>query len=261
MASPTRIVLLTVPVEDADLAADVLWSAGAAAIEERPGAAALTVTLVADVAPCELRMGWSVTTTEVDDGRDVWRAHATRWRAGPFTVRPPWVTAGADGIDLVIDPGHAFGSGSHPTTRLVLAALAPLVSGATRVLDVGSGSGVLAVAAAKLGAAPVDAVDVEPAAVAATIANARANAVGVGVAPLAKLTGPYEVIVANLSAATLRALANDLEQRAAPAAALVVSGILVEQVDDVLAAFTRCALVSRAEDDGWVALRLVRSAS
>jgi len=256
--------VLTVPRDDAELAADALWTAGATAVEERAGPTSATATLVSDVAPSASRPGWTVVEDEVDDGLDAWREHATAWTAGPFVVRPPWVpaAAGADVLELVIDPGHAFGSGSHPTTRLALVALAAVVTPGASVLDVGCGSGVLAIAAARLGAGRVDAVDIDPIAREVTAASAAANGVAVRVLPVdavtgpADLKGPYDVVVANIGAATLRELARPL---AGIASTYVLTGLLDEQADGVAVTYAEaagCAEESRADEDGWVALVL-----
>ena len=100
------------------------------------------------------------------------------YRAGRFHVRPPWIDPDSTGrfIDLVIDPGHAFGSGSHPTTRLMLTALAEHIGPGDRVVDLGTGSGILAIAAARLGA-DVIGIDLDPAAAPAVQTNAMANGV------------------------------------------------------------------------------------
>jgi ribosomal protein L11 methyltransferase len=274
-----RIVLLTVPREDAEAAADALWAAGTTAVEERAGPTTSTATLVADVAPAALRPGWRVEYDDVDAGLDAWRKHARAWVAGPFVVRPPWVpptgadrvdrssAAGAVGapgsIELVIDPGHAFGSGSHPTTRLALEALAATVRPGAAVLDVGCGSGVLSVAAARLGAVRVDAVDIDAVARDATAANASANGVAVRILAVDRIAGPgdvagpYDVVVANITAAALRELARPL---AGVGATYVLTGVLDDQVDDVAAAFTAAGMAeaSRSSEDGWSAV-IVRS--
>ena len=268
MGAHIRIVLLTVPRDDVEVAADALWAAGAAAVEERAGPTSSAATLVADVAPTALRRGWTVEHDDVDDGLDAWREHARAWTAGPFVVRPPWVSSerqsgDAAGRDLVIDPGHTFGSGSHPTTRLALEALAAVVGPGAAVLDVGCGSGVLAVAAARLGAGRVDAVDVDPAAREATAANASANAVAVRVLTVERITGsedvagPYDVVVANIGAAVLCELAAPL---AGVAPTYVLTGFLATQADGVAGAYAAtagCAEAARTEDEeGWVALVL-----
>jgi len=138
-------------------------------------------------------------TREVEAGwEDGWRAFHRPVRVGPLWVGPPWESAPTDAVAVVVDPGRAFGTGAHPTTRLCLELLLAEERGS--VLDVGCGSGVLAIAAAKLGHAPVVAVDVDPSAVAATRANAMRNGVAVDARRV-------DVLDAGLPAAKL-ALAN-----------------------------------------------------
>ena len=259
MPAGAPIVLVTVATAEAELAADALWVAGAAAVEERPGPSADLVTLVADVAPADPSASWVVEHAVVDDGLDAWRAHAGVWRAGRFTVTPPWLAATGD-VVLMIDPGHAFGSGSHPTTRLVLGALDHIVGAGDAVLDVGCGSGVLAIASASLEAAKVDAIDIDPEALAATTANAAANGwaevVHASDALLAELTGPYDVVAANIGAASLRDLAGDIERVLAADGRVVLSGVLADDVDSVVAAFAGSRVVEQHEEGGWVAVVL-----
>jgi ribosomal protein L11 methyltransferase len=190
-------------------------------------------------------------------------------RAGRrFVVHPAWVprdeqVAGReDDLVVVIDPGRSFGSGSHESTRLALAVLEDLVQPGDRVLDVGCGSGVLAVAAGLLGASAVVAIDVEADAVAATRDNAVANGVADRVRPsatsLAAVAGAYEVVVANIGGGVLAGLAPDLVRCVAPGGALVLSGLLEEQVGAVVAACAGCEEEERRTEAGWVAARLRR---
>ena len=200
-----------------------------------------------------------------DDGYlDAWRTWATPVRAGRrIVVHPAWLdraAAASDELVIVLDPGRAFGSGSHPSTRLALAALEDRVAPGARVLDVGCGSGVLAVAACLLGAAEVVAVDVDPAAVRATERNAEANGVADRVRastdPPDAVAGSFDVVVANISAATVTALAPALEARRAADGVLVVAGLLDEQADAVVVAHTESRELARASEDGWAALVL-----
>jgi ribosomal protein L11 methyltransferase len=117
---------------------------------------------------------------EVEEGwEDRWREFHKPVRVGPLWIGPPWETAPADALAVVIDPGRAFGTGAHATTRLCLELLLDLPRGS--VLDVGCGSGVLAIAAARLGFGPVTAIDADESAITATRANAAANAVWIDV--------------------------------------------------------------------------------
>ena len=180
---------------------------------------------------------------DVEGGwEDKWRAFHRPVRVGRLWVGPPWEQPDSDALTVVIDPGRAFGTGSHPTTQLCLAALQQLEP--TAILDVGSGSGVLAVAAALLGFGPVIAVDVEPASVEATRANAAVNGVDLD----ARLVSADErlpsadVVVANISLESVERLAARIG-----CATLVSSGYLVSE-RPVLPGFEHNA---RRTLDGW----------
>jgi ribosomal protein L11 methyltransferase len=254
-----------VPAADVDLATDALWQAGATAIEERANADG-SVTLVADAAPVAAEPGWLVETIEDVDLAvvDTWRAHAEAVRAGVrIVVQPPWVARPvglrSDDIVLEIDPGRTFGSGSHATTRLVLAALERLVTPGCAVLDVGCGSGVLAVAAARLGAGSVLAIDVDEDALTATRANVGRNhvehAVTVAGTPVGAVDGGFDIVLANIGLVTITELAPALSIRAP---LVVLSGLLADRWHPVLPAFAAFALHEVTEEDGWVALELHR---
>jgi ribosomal protein L11 methyltransferase len=174
-----------------------------------------------------------VRTTEVaDDWSERWKQFHEPVEIGPLRVRPPWAEQ-RDERDIVIDPGQAFGTGGHHTTRLCLELLLDLEPGG-ELLDLGCGSGVLAIAAARLGWSPVRALDFDPLAVDATIANAEANGVDVDVARFDlrdEVVPPAPVVVANL----LRPLLLQL-RFAEPPETLVVSGLLRPETDEVVAA-------------------------
>jgi ribosomal protein L11 methyltransferase len=171
-----------------------------------------------------------------------WRAFHRPVRVGRLWVGPPWVPADEDALAVVIDPGRAFGTGSHQTTQLCLAVLQELPP--QSLLDVGCGSGVLAVAAALLGFGPIVAVDVEPPSIDATYANAAAN----GVELHAQLVGERDplpaadVVLANISLASVEALPARID-----CTALVTSGYLISD-SPVLPGFEH---VARKTLDGW----------
>jgi ribosomal protein L11 methyltransferase len=168
-------------------------------------------------------------------------------------VGPTWHEPPAGRIAVRIDPGLAFGTGSHPSTKLVLGYLDRTLAGGERVLDYGCGSGILAIAAAKLGAARVDAVDLDPEAVETTRANSCANAVEVHAAPPDALSAAdYDVVVANILAQPLIVLAPLLAQRAKR---LALSGILESQAEEVARAYRPTLdMTVVGHDDGWVLL-------
>jgi ribosomal protein L11 methyltransferase len=199
-----------------------------------------------------------IATTEVaDDWADRWRAFHRPVDVGPLRIRPPWAEW-RDAADVVIDPGQAFGTGGHETTRLCLELLLDLEPGGPFV-DLGCGSGVLAIAAARLGWSPVLGLDFDPAAVEATIANARANAVEVEACRFdlrAQDVPAAPTVAANL----LRPLLLELARKGVAADALIASGLLRGEADEVAAAFGRRGLAERrrAERGDWAALLLAR---
>jgi ribosomal protein L11 methyltransferase len=179
-------------------------------------------------------------------------------RAGErLWIVPTWHEApDPAAVNLVLDPGAAFGTGSHPTTRLVLAWLERTVRGGETVLDYGCGSGILAIAALKLGAARAIGVDIDPLALEAARYNSRANAVALEVrAAEAPLEAVAEITVANILANPLRMLAPLLAAHTAPAGRLALSGVLASQAQDVLAAYAPWfAIAVEAQESDWVCL-------
>jgi ribosomal protein L11 methyltransferase len=207
------------------------------------------------------------------DWANAWKAHFPVLRVGRrIVIRPTWRRhrRQPDDVVLALDPGMAFGTGLHPTTRLCLASLESLadrgVLDGARVHDVGSGSGILSIAAARLGASSVLAVDVDPIAVEATAANARRNGLArrirarEGSAPSGE--GPFDVVLANLIASLLVALADGLLDDLRPGGTLLASGIFANREAEVVAAFEARGLsIGRRWTEGdWVALEAVRPA-
>lgn len=159
-------------------------------------------------------------------------------------------------LTIELDPGLAFGTGSHPTTHLCLQWLARCLSQGARVLDYGCGSGILAIAAAKLGASEVDAVDIDEQAVQSAADNARVNRVQIrAMLPDAVAPGQYDAVVANILSNPLKVLAPMLCARVRPAGHLVLSGVLERQAEEVAAAYAPWIIMSvwKAQD-GWVCL-------
>ncbi|MDR1648391.1 MAG: 50S ribosomal protein L11 methyltransferase [Zoogloeaceae bacterium] len=179
-------------------------------------------------------------------------------------IVPSWREAPDPGaINLALDPGMAFGTGSHPTTRLCLEWLERTLQGGECLLDYGCGSGILAIAAARLGAARVAGVDIDPQAVAAARANAEKNGVTARFeASDTPLQGQYDVVVANILANPLRVLAPAISAHVRPGGHLALSGILETQADDLIAFYAPwIPLVVAAEREGWVCLAGVRPCS
>jgi ribosomal protein L11 methyltransferase len=206
-----------------------------------------------------------------EDWAHAWKRHFPVLRVGRrLVIRPTWRRHRRAPNDVVIalDPGMAFGTGLHPTTRLCLAGLEDLADrgllAGRRVLDLGTGSGILAIAAVRLGAADALGIDTDPIAVEATIANARRNRVVRRVrARLGSLpTGEpaREVVVANLIASLLVTLAPLLREEVLPGGALLASGIFIDREAEVRAAFAEAGMsvVGRSVDGDWVALEATR---
>ena len=177
-------------------------------------------------------------------------------------IVPTWHTAPDSGaINISLDPGLAFGTGAHPTTRLCLRWLERHVKGGESVIDFGCGSGILAIAALKLGAAVASGVDIDVQAVAAARENARQNAVDATFVDAAeKLPGPAEIVVANILARPLIVLSPLLSRLTRRGGRIALSGILAEQAEEVSAAYAPWyELEPVSEDEGWVLLSGIRT--
>jgi ribosomal protein L11 methyltransferase len=243
-------------VEEVDIGADVVEYAVYGAPGELPALPDLEAS--AGGALVEV-----VTTEIADDWSQRWREfHRPVVIGDRLTVRPPWEPTGTSSIDLVIDPGQAFGTGAHATTRLCLEILVGLSSESRgSFVDLGCGSGVLAIAAARLGYAPVLAVDNDPTSVAATAENAAANGVEVEVRRFDLRTEDVpaaDTVTANLLGPLLRAWAPRL---AAVPRRLIASGLLVAEADGIAEAFATAGLreADRRESGEWAALLLERA--
>jgi ribosomal protein L11 methyltransferase len=279
--------------ETSEAVTNRLWELGALGVVEEDGGGAPTLRAffppgtdaaaraqavreyLADLARLELpgaqaRVGTAPLADE--PWADAWRAHFRPLPVGRgLLVCPPWDIPSEPGgrTVLVIEPGRAFGTGGHGSTRSCLALLERALAkgGVARAIDVGCGSGILAIAAAALGVPRVDAFDLDPDAVLATKANARRNAVSDrvrgSVADARDWRGPAApLVLANLLASAHVTLAPVLTALAEPHGALIAGGLLAHEAPAVAGAFAAegCWLVEVAEDDGWAALLLRRGA-
>ena len=273
-----RAFVVTVPDADRELAVDHLFSRGVAAVEERDSDRNGFVELWTEVgdepasiadAASSLAAGWAWQSVEIDEAVAAsWREFATpTWVADDVVIVPSWCTVPATGPALVIsiDPGAAFGLGDHPTTQLTLRAMLDEIGRrehhSLRVLDVGCGSGVLAIAAALRGASTVIGIDIATAAIEATIANAASNdvehLVAASTTPLAELNGSFDIVVANVLAPALVDMAADLSGVLADGGVLVISGVLADRHLHVLDALAPLEPTSTLTMDGWAAVSLV----
>ena len=241
---------VSVHMECAEEARAVALELAPGGFEESERGTTLTLVLyVAEGAVEPIRRAFGdVSVTPVEPGwEDGWRAFHRPVRVGGLWIGPPWEQPEAGEPTVVIDPGRAFGTGAHATTRLCVELLARCRRGA--LLDVGCGSGVLAIAAARLGFEPVWAVDNDPVAVETTIANARANGVAITASFLdgeQEILPPVDVVVANVLLAPVERIL--VRARAGIA---ITSGYLVTDVPRP----GRWRPVERLERDGWAADR------
>lgn len=216
------------------------------------------------VAQCAAAVGVNAETLSLEDVPETDWVRATQAQfdpipiGGPLWIVPTWHTPPEpDAINLVLDPGLAFGTGSHPTTRMCLQWLVRERPVGT-VLDYGCGSGILAIAAAKLGAAEVVGVDIDPQAVRSAKDNAEANCVTAAffdasdTLPTPYDTRQYDVVLANILANPLRVLAPALAARLKPGASLVLAGLLAEQAEELIGIYSPW-LEMRVGDtqEGW----------
>jgi ribosomal protein L11 methyltransferase len=179
-----------------------------------------------------------------------------------FWIVPTWHEPPEQArIVIRLDPGLAFGTGTHPTTRMCLRWIASrgVAPALTRVLDYGCGSGILAIGAAKFGATDIDAVDIDPAAVESTVLNAQANHVVLQAGLPETASGVYQTVLANILATPLKVLAPLLWSRVGEGGNLVLAGILARQADELKAAYApHCALQVADSEDGWILMTATR---
>jgi ribosomal protein L11 methyltransferase len=220
-------------VEEVDIGPDIVEYAVYGAPGELPA--------VPDLRAAAAGAFVDVSTREIaDDWADRWRSfHRPLVIAGRLTVRPPWEPPADTPLDVVIDPGPAFGTGAHATTRLCLELLLDRAGPRGSCVDLGCGSGVLAIVAARLGFGPVLALDYDRAATAATAENAARNGVALDIRQFdlrAEQVPPAELVVANILASPLIAWAES-QHELAPG--LILSGVLATEADRVAEAYAR----------------------
>lgn len=268
---------LTAPAEAGELVADRCWLLGATAIGEvgnrlEVGFGTATAAAVAARSLGEWRSDLRIVQIDAGQALEValaaWKPHARPVRVGRLHIRPSWL----DGTDappaagelvVVVDPTRAFGY-DHPSTLACLEQVERLAGPGGAVLDVGCGSGVLAIAAAVLGAGPVVAVDTDPVARAATERSAAGSGVAVAChRDVTELDGRFELVVANIGLMTLQALAPSLAARVAAGGHLVLAGLLAEQAPAVVAAYEPEGLIleQMGERDGWVSPVFLRKST
>lgn len=266
------LVDLTCDPETAGYVSDVLWGAGVVAIEEidnPDGSMTLRTSLGDDAAPTVdeiVAVHPTVSVRPVVVPRTV----ADSWRrfVGPTHVVddvwlvPEW-SPRPDGRCILVEPFDTFGLGNHPTTVLTLRAALHVSDATTRALDVGSGSGVLAVGLAFLHGCHVDANDIASTARTSLGHNARINGVEQRVEWLPDLesvvAGSYDLVMANILAPVLRAFAPRLVSATRQGGHIVLSGLRTEQTDEVVGHFAGCTETERTELEGWSAVTLVRN--
>jgi ribosomal protein L11 methyltransferase len=283
---PSWSLTLEVAEAEADDAAALLFDAGAAGVEVRdgtlaampgaarppPGRAILVASFAsrADADAAAGEVGGDIALVPDEDWSETWKRGLAPFAIGRVFVRPSWTDAPAPpgSVEVVLDPGMAFGTGTHPTTALCLRALDRLLverPGAA-VLDVGTGSGLLAIAARKLGAKRAAGTENDPVALRVAGENAARNGVEVALHLAAPegVPGEFDVVVANILANTLAELAPAIAAKVAPGGALLLSGLLAGQEEGVRAAYVAAGLAPApaldAADAEWRLVALARAA-
>jgi ribosomal protein L11 methyltransferase len=284
-------VLVDTDADEADLLSSQLFDLGAQGVEERDASTlvknrgVMPITLVASFASQEEAQA---ALTELknpelfpeslnpaleqiigDAWRDAWKVHFRPFVLcdnlnATLVVRPPWESYEPKPGEriLELEPGRAFGTGLHETTTLVARVLSARASelAGTTVLDVGTGSGILALTALMLGAAHARATDNDPDVIGVVMENAERNGLSdrilADTTDIAEVTGSYPFVLANIEAHVLIPMAKALSQRVAKGGTLVLSGILTHQKEDVVAAYSDLSLASAPQRGEWIALEL-----
>jgi ribosomal protein L11 methyltransferase len=282
---PTFSLTLDAALDAAEILAAELIEAGASGVELRDGEArpmpaaprprpgrALLVAYFAVQEEAEAALatrGGVLAEVPDQDWGEAWKRGLAPLTVGRTFVRPSWIEAPVpEGlVEIVLDPGMAFGTGTHPTTSLCLAALSDLLAerpGAS-LLDVGTGSGLLAIAARKLGAGRVVGLDTDPVALRVARENAGLNGVALELdgREVAAQVGPFDLVVANILANTLVGLARPIAAQLAPGGVVLLSGILAAQEAEVRDAYLATGLrpqPGRDRREGeWSLLALTRA--
>lgn len=280
----TWSLTIDLPAEESDAATALLFEHGAAGVEAREAGLA---PMPGERQPAEGRVilvawfpdeesaregaaaagpGGELALVPDRDWGEEWKKGLGPVQVGRLFLRPSWVDAAPPpgAAEVVLDPGMAFGTGTHPTTALCLAAIEKFLAGrpGASVLDVGTGSGLLAIAARKLGAGRVTANDNDPVALAVAAENAERNGAAVELTgdPPGAIDGRFDLVVANILANVLVELAPELVARLAPGGELVLAGVLVPQEEMVLAPFLQAGLepLPGERRGEWSLLRLRR---
>ena len=217
------------------------------------------ISRLCDLSPLQERV------LEEGEWMEMWKSHFTVLQVGRIVIRPTWMEHEAEEGEVVVDmdPGMAFGTGHHPTTHMCLLELERLVTPGARVLDVGTGSGILSIAAAKLGAGSVLALDNDDVAIKAARSNVRAN----GLQSTVKVSrraltshrstrGSFDLVVANIYTKVILEMASDLVSQATPNGALALSGILAERAPEVESRLTEegCSIARTGQEGDWAVI-------
>ena len=246
-----------------ELGAVELWDRGATAVEVRDGAlvASFPTARAARAVAAEL----DATLEAVDPAwQDAWKRWAEPVELPGLVVAPAWrdVPLDAGRVTVSIDPGPVFGSGTHPSTRLLLGLLAATPPAGLAVLDVGTGSGILAVAAARLGAASVTAIDLDPEALGVARRNAERNGVAerveVSGLPVTELAGGHDLALVNVTAGVHAEIGAASARAVRPGGRLWIAGLLPGQWRHVADAYPGCSVVATPGLDGWLGAILER---
>jgi ribosomal protein L11 methyltransferase len=302
------VLVVTVPVDRVELMSDLLWGLGVAAIEERNLASTAyrgpnghdSVELWTSLGDEETltlsalqKIGLPISSGPQHGFESWWRKEfveddlVNSWKefAQPIEILndlwiiPDWIDhhsaaeIPADALLIRIDPGSTFGMGDHPTTRLSLELLVSQLQPGDHVVDLGCGSGILGITALAAGAGYITALDISPAAVEATMANAISNGcaekIDVSMTPFSMLVerdlplwqkgqppGPVQILVANILAPALIAMSGDMQRVCAPNAKIIISGLLESNCAHVIDAFPDWRIIDQRNFEGWTAILL-----
>jgi len=230
-------------------------------------------SILADLVQSSRVIPLSVQRVPSQDWNEAWTRSVKPLRIGRLVIRPSWepVVLGPQDIEIVLDPKQAFGTGHHATTRMLLEWLQEDIRGGEQVLDVGTGSAILAMAAVKLGAASAIGVEIDSVAVDCAreyvVQNGLNDQIEIVCGTLADLPQgrgtTADLVLANLDRQTVLDLADDLACSALRGASLMVSGILIEQQTEIVDRLSSLGLacVERREEEGWVAMKFLRPES